>query len=79
MRLLESKPAKAVGWVLWKLNLRKINNHARAIFGVPDNEWAPWAPRACIEESDRLMLGARGGAPHAIDCDMDEDCMCRRD
>ena len=37
--------------------LRKIDRHARAIFDVPDECWAPWAPEWYIEKSNRILRG----------------------
>ena len=45
------------GWLVWRLRLRKINNHARAIFGVPDNVWEPWAHDRDREEVERFVRG----------------------
>lgn len=58
MTILGSKFAKSTfGWLIWKFRLRKIDDHARALFGVPENEWAPWTHDRHREEVERFVRG----------------------
>ena len=57
-RVLSSRVVRGTfGSFVCFFRLRKIDRHARAIFDVPDSEWAPWAPEWYIEKSNRIMRG----------------------
>lgn len=54
MSVLGSGFAKAtLGFLVYRLKLYKIDNHLRAIVGVPANEWSPWAPQWYIDDFRR--------------------------
>ena len=58
VKLLGSKFSRAtLGWVLARFELRKIDNHLRALFGIPPSEWAPWVPDWYIRKYEEWVSG----------------------
>ena len=57
VRLLGSKFSRAtLGWVIARFELRKIDETLRALFDVPESEWAPWVPDWQIRKHDEWIV-----------------------